>query len=45
MKKINMHVSEELIEKLKAHKNITGIPMSETIRRAIEDFLKKSRVK
>jgi metal-responsive CopG/Arc/MetJ family transcriptional regulator len=43
MKQINLMVQEELLTKLKALSEKTGAPVSELIRRAIQDYLKKRK--
>jgi predicted DNA-binding protein len=41
MKRTNYHFPEQMMLRLKEAKAKTGIPMSEMIRRAIEDYLQK----
>lgn len=40
MKRTNFHFPESMLDRLKAAKLKTGIPMVEVIRRAIEAYLK-----
>ncbi|WP_083758062.1 ribbon-helix-helix domain-containing protein [Polaromonas naphthalenivorans] len=40
MKRTNFFFPEEMLERLKAAKLHTGIPVSEIIRRAVETYLK-----
>lgn len=41
MKRANFYLPMELIEQLKSAKLATGVPVSEIVRRAIIDWLKK----
>lgn len=41
MKRTNFYFPQDMLDRLKAAKLKTGIPVSEIIRRAIEDFLSK----
>ena len=41
MKRTNFFFPEQMLDRLKAAKDKLGIPMSELIRRAIEDYLNK----
>ena len=41
MKRVNYHLPEPIIEKLKELSRETGLSVAELIRRALDDFLKK----
>ena len=41
MKRVNYHLSEQQIAKLKAESKRTGLTVAEIIRRAIDAYLKK----
>lgn len=41
MKRTNFFFPEQMLDRLKAAKDKLGIPVSEIIRRAIEDYLNK----
>jgi predicted DNA-binding protein len=41
MKRTNFYFPEALLERLKAAKEKTGVPVSEIIRRAVEAYLKE----
>lgn len=41
MKRTNFYFSETMLARLKAAKEKTGIPVSEIIRRAVENFLRE----
>lgn len=43
MKRTNFFYPPELLDRLKALKASTGLPVSEHIRRAIEDYLKRHK--
>ena len=40
MRRVNYHLPEPMIERLKAISKKTGLPVSELIRRAIDAYLK-----
>ena len=41
MKRTNFFFPQEMLDRLKQAKDKTGLPVSEIIRRAIDDYLKK----
>ena len=41
MKRTNYYFPKQMLAKLKAASKKTGLPVSELIRRAVEDFLKQ----
>jgi predicted DNA-binding protein len=41
MKRVNYHLPEQVIEKLKAEAKRTGLTVAEIIRRAIDTYLEK----
>lgn len=41
MKKINMHIQDDLLALIREYKQKTGISMSELIRRAVMAFIRK----
>jgi predicted DNA-binding protein len=43
MKRTNMHLKDDQIKRLKALSAKTGAPLSELVRRAIEEYLKKHK--
>ena len=43
MKRTNFYFPEQMLDRLKAAKDKLGIPMSEVIRRAIEDYSEQTR--
>ena len=45
MKKTNMHLSEDMLNKLKEYKKITGVPASEAIRQSLLEFFKRREKK
>jgi predicted DNA-binding protein len=43
MKRVNYHLPEQVIEKLKAEAKRTGLTVAEIIRRAIDAYLEKQK--
>ena len=41
MKRTNYYFPKDLLARLKKAKEVTGVPMSEIIRRAVNEYLKK----
>jgi Ribbon-helix-helix domain len=40
MKRVHLYFPEELVARMKAAKAATGIPMSQILRRAVDDWLR-----
>ena len=41
MKRVNYHLTEKQIKKLKAHGEKTGLTVAEIIRRAVDEYLER----
>lgn len=41
MPRINAHIPDELLQRLKAHSKATGAPVSEIVRRVLDRYLPK----
>lgn len=44
MKRTNLFLPEQMLERLKKAQDKLGVPVSEIIRRAVEEFLKKMKL-
>ena len=44
MKRVNFHLDEKMLLRLKKASKKTGVPMSEIVRRAIDAALKKEKL-
>lgn len=43
MKRMNIHLSQKQIDRLKKLSNEAGLPLAELVRRAVDEFLKKEQ--